>query len=187
MSIFLSLSDSCLSLAIVCKELSKCIGKLYFMKCNGFVWNGSIVFCETYISYVLSCASVKSVELICTECSGNLSCTVWTEVKEDNGIVILYGCSWSTIFHDYSRNYKLVRYVFCIRCINCCNSAVCCLANTFCNCFICFFYTIPTIVTIHCIVTSVDGCDFTNTDFFHFCFQLFDKSFSGSRCCITAV
>ena len=35
------------------------------------------------------------------------------------------------------------------------------------HCIVSFFDTIPVVITIHCIITTMDTCDFTNTDLFH--------------------
>ena len=91
MCILLCLCKTNLCLAICCKILTKCIVDLFFLKCNDLVWYRLIIIFEAYIyQWKSSVWSVESVKIVTAECSGDLSCSVWSEVKENNGIIWLY-------------------------------------------------------------------------------------------------
>src|SRR5699024_8048210 len=114
MSILLCLSDASLLQAMRCEELAECICDLFFYECNQFVRDRHIVLCEAHICCLHSLSPVKSCEVIVAVCSRDLSCTVRTEVKEDNGIAVFYHRRRSAVFHNYHRHNELVRYLFII-------------------------------------------------------------------------
>ena len=72
-----------LLLAVCCKELAKCILNFFLLECYKLVRNRLIIILEAY-KCCRNILSLKAYELIITECSCHLSCSVWTEVKEDN-------------------------------------------------------------------------------------------------------
>ena len=187
MSIFLCLCDSCLFHTVCCKIFAKCIFQFYLLECNFFVWNGCVIFCEADISNILSCASLETIKLIHTECSCELTCTIRTEIKENNCVLIFDRSNRFPILCDGCWNEELICHIFCVGSIHCCNCTLCLFALSSCENIVCFFYTIPSVITIHSIVTSGDRSNLTNTKLCHLCFQCLDKSLSGSRCCITSV
>ena len=65
-----------------CQILTEGVGDLFFFECNGFVRDSLIVFREAYVGQIQTFFSLESGELICTECSCQLSCTVRAEVEE---------------------------------------------------------------------------------------------------------
>ena len=187
MSILLCLSDTCLLQIVSCKELSECICDLFLHKCNQFIRNRHIILCEAYICGLYSFASVKSCEIIITECSCDLSCTVRTEVKEDNGISVFYRRCRSAVFHNYHRHNELICHILIIRSLNSLYSGICLISLSIYESSVGFLYAVPAVITIHCIVASCNCSDLAHTDFFHLCFQLFYILFSGCRRCVTSV
>ena len=186
-SIFLCLSDTNLCHIMSCKVFAKCILKKYFVEGNQFVLDCLIIVCKTYICEVKFLCSLEAFELVIAECSGDLTCTVRTEVEEYNGIFVLNGCNRFAVFFDYSRKYEFICLVSIVGSLNCCCSVCAFDAFAFCQCFVCKLYTIPAVISVHCIVTSGNNTDLTNTDFFHLCFKLFDEFFTGCRRSVTSV
>ena len=78
------------------------------MESNQLIRDRRIIVREAYISKLKSLRSVKSLEVIITKCSGNFSCTVRTEVKEDYGILVLDGCNRLSILYYNGRLYKFI-------------------------------------------------------------------------------
>ena len=157
------------------------------MECNQLILNSFIIICEAYIGQIQFLSSLKSLEFIITECSGDLTGTVRTEVKEYYRILVLNSCNWFAVFLNDCRKNKFICLVIIIRSLDCC-SCICALDSlTCCQCFVCQFYTIPAVISVHCIITSGNNTNLTNTNFFHLGFQLFDKFFTGCRRCITSV
>ena len=157
------------------------------MEGNQFVLDCLIIVCKTYICEVKFLCSLEAFELVIAECSGDLTCTVRTEVEEYNGIFVLNGCNRFAVFFDYGREYEFICLVSIVGSLNCCCSVCAFDAFAFCQCFVCKLYTIPAVISVHCIVTSGNNTDLTNTDFLHLCFKLFDEFFTGCRRCITSV
>ena len=90
------------------QKFTKGIGNLYFMEGNQLVGNGHIIFGEADIGSHYPLTAVKAVKLIGTEHSGQLSCAVGTEVKEDHGIAGLDGRHRRAVFHYNRGNYELI-------------------------------------------------------------------------------
>ena len=187
MSIFFSLGDTCLSHIMSCKIFTKCILNLLFVESYDLVRNRLIVIGKAYISQIQSLFSFKSFESIVTECSCDFTGTVRTEVKEYDRVFILNGCYRFAVFFNNSRKYKFVCLVIIIRCLNSLSCISTFYADTFCQSIICQLYTIPAVISVHCIVTTGNNTDLAHSDFFHLCLQGFDKALSGSRRCITSV
>ena len=160
------------------KIFTKCILKKYFVERNLFVLNCFIIICKADISKIQFLSSFEAFEFIITECSCDLTCTVWTEVKEYYRIFVLDLCNRLSVFLNNCRKDEFICLIIIIGSLNCC----CCVCTfdtfTFCQSFVCKFYTIPAIISVHCIVTSGNNTDLSNTDFFHLGFQLFNEFFS---------
>ena len=167
MGIFLCFSNTSLLLSILCKELAKCICNLFFYKRNLLICNRNIIFCKTYKCSLNSFSTFKPSKFIVTECSRNLSCTVRTEVKEDDRIIVLNGCCRSSVLLYNRRQYEFIRCIFIIRCLDSFRSAYRFFSFTVYQCTISLFNTISTIITIHCIVTPHDRCHFADTNLIH--------------------
>ena len=103
MGVLLCLSDARLLQALSRKELSECIRNLFLDERHLFVRDRHIILCEAHILRVDPLPSCKSCKRIVTESPCDLSCPVWTEVKEDNRIILFYSRHWSAVFHHYDR------------------------------------------------------------------------------------
>ena len=167
MCIFLCLGDTGLGLSMSCQILTEGIVKFYFLKCNDGIRDGCIILSETYVGQIQLLLSCKSIKLICTECSGDLSCTVRTEVEKDHGIFILNGCYRLAIFHDNARFYELIMYFFFVRVCHCTYRTLSRNTFAFGQRLVSQLYAIPAVITVHCIITAHNGSNLTNADLFH--------------------
>ena len=161
--------------------------KKNFVECYQFVLDRIIILCEAYECSIQSLHSLKAFEIIIAESSCDLSCTVRTEVEEYNGILIRNGCNRFAVFLDHCRKYELIGLAIIIGSLNCCRSICSLYSFALCKSFVCKLYTIPAVITVHCIVTSGNHTDLTNADLFHLGFQLLYKLFTGCRRCVTSV
>ena len=154
MRIFFRLCNTSLFQTLCCKKLAKCVCNLFFYKSNQFIFDRNIVFCKTYIRCFHPFSSFKTVELIVAECSCDLSRAIRSEIEEDHRIPVFYCRCRSAVFHHYKRFHKLVSFLVVIRCLNSFKRR--CRFNSFAfhQGIICFFHTIPTVVTIHRIITT---------------------------------
>ena len=152
--IFFCLSDTSLCHVMSCQVLAECVFDLLFYECYQFVSDSFIVIGEAYKSYIQFFLTCETFKIIIAECSCDLTGTVRTEVEEYNGIFILHGCNRFTLFFDNGRQNELI----CLFCIVGSLYSFCSICSfyafTLCHCFECQFYTIPTVISIHCIVTS---------------------------------
>ena len=187
MRVLLGLGDACLLQSVCRKELTECVGNLFFYKCNLLVRDRHVILCEAYIGCLHALAPVESSEVVVAECSRNLSCAVRAEVKEDNGISVLNGCRRSAVLHNDHRYNELVGYFFIIGSLDpfCRGSRLIALAEN--ERPVSLLHTVPAIVTVHRIVAARHACDFADADLFHLRFQFFHIFFSGCRRCVTAV
>ena len=187
MCIFLGLSNTCLSHVMCCQILTEGVGDLFFFECNGFVRDSLIVFREAYVGQIQTFFSLESGELICAECSCQLSCTVRAEVEENHRVFILNCCNRFSVFLQNGRQNELICFFSIIRSLN----SLCCIGSfyafPFCQRFVSQLDTIPAVITVHCIVTAGDHADFADTDLIHFCLQLLYIRFSGCRRSVTAI
>src|SRR5699024_961096 len=108
MRIFLCLCNTGLFQSVGSKKFSKSILNGYLVESYLCIRNCRIILCKAYIGKVQSLLSLKSCKIICAESSGDLSCSVRTEVKEDNGIFILDPSHWLSVFYDHGRNNKFI-------------------------------------------------------------------------------
>ena len=176
--IFFCLGDSCLCHVMCCQEFTEGICDRNFVECYFFIRNRLIVLCEAYISQIQSLFSCESVKLICTECTGDLSCTVRTEIEEDYRIFVFDCCNRCSAFLNNSRNYELIVLSVVVRILYCTDAACCFCTFAFYHSIVSQLYTIPAVVTIHCIVTSHNSCNLSDADLFHFINELFYIAFA---------
>ena len=167
MCILLSLGDTCLLHVMGCQPLTEGIGNGDLVECHFFIRNGRIVIGEAYKSNILS-HTVKSLEVIITEGSGDLSCTVGTEVEENYGILVLHQSDCLAIFYNNSRFYKLIGLFSVVRLLDTADTAGSGQTFALGHGIVSQLYTIIVVITIHSIVTSHYGSDLTYTDFLHF-------------------
>ena len=187
MGIFLCLGDTRLFLSIGCKKGSKCIGNLFLDERHLFVLNGHVILCKAYITSLDSLPPVKSGKPIVTERPCNLPCTVWTEIKEDNGIIVLNCGHRRAVLHNDRREYELIRGILVVGSLNSLWSAYRRLAFPEYHSPVCLFHTVPTVITVHGIVTSHDGRNFAHANLVHLSHKLLHIFFSGCRRRITSI
>ena len=167
MCIFLCLSNSCLLQSFRSQEFTKCIFDFYFVECHFFIRDCYIIFCKTDIGYFLAFASVKTIKFICAKSSCDLTSAVRSEVEEDNGITVIDCSRWLAISHNDSRYNKFIVNFLLIGCLNRIIWAFCLYAFTKSDGTISFFYTVPSVVTVHGIVTAHNRSNLSNTQFLH--------------------
>ena len=167
MCVLLCLSNSCLCHVVCRKEFTKCICNFCLVECNKFIRDRYIVLCETYISCLHTLSSVKSIKRIITKCSCDLSCSVRAEIEENHRILVFDRCNRSPISYNNSRHDKLICLSCIVRFLHCANSTFRLLSFSFYHCIVCKFYTIPSVIAVHCIITSHYRSHFSNTNFFH--------------------
>ena len=153
MCILLCLGQTKLCLSALCQVLTECIYNMLFFKCDQLVRDRLIIVLKAD-KCCLNERTVKSGKLVITECTCHFTGTVRTEVKEDHGIILFYNRDRFSILCNYGRKYELVCYILCIRIFHCLYGIFCLNALPLCQGIIGFLYTIPVIITIHCIVTS---------------------------------
>ena len=129
-----------------------------------------IILGKAYIGKRQTLTSVKSVKIITAEGSCDLSRTIRAEVKEDHAVICGYLADRLTIFCDHGRDHKLIRLAIIIGCLHSADSIACCIALAKSKCTVGLFHTIPTIVTIHGIITTGKTGDLTDTDLCHLLF-----------------
>ena len=167
MCILLGLGNTCLLHIMCCQPLTEGIGNCDLVECHFFIRNRRIIIGEAYEGDVLSHA-VKSLEVIITESSGDLSCTVGTEVEENYGILVLHQSDCLAVFYNNSRFYKLIGLFSVVRLLDTADTAGSGQTFAFGHGIVSQLYTVIVVITIHSIVTSHYRSDLTYTDFLHF-------------------
>ena len=127
--------------------------------------------------------ALKAGELRINECTGDLTRTVGTEVCEDDRVVVLDGCALG----NDNRNNELVGYAVCVGLLHglVCGSSV--LAFAECDGVVRLLYTIPAVITVHCVVTAGYGCDAADLDSVDLGLQAVDILNTGLRRRVTAI
>ena len=105
----------------------------------------------------------KALEFWVNKTSGDLSCTVRTEVEENHAVLFFD----QAILIQNGRQHKFVGYFLCIGIFDCLNRFGSGFTLAINHSSICLFDTIPSVITIHCIVTAGNGCNLTNANFLH--------------------
>ena len=186
-SIFLCLSDTCLSHVVSCKVLAECVMKLNLVECNQLVSDGVIVICEAHICEVKAFLSCKACKFVIAECSCDLTCTVRTEVEEYNRVLVRNNSNWFAIFLNDCWKNELVCLAIVIGCLYSLSCIGSLNALALGKCVVSKLNTIPAVVTVHCVITSGNNTNLTYAKLIHLCLKLLDISFSGCRRCVTAV
>ena len=184
MSIFFSFSDTQLGQSLLGNVFTEGIVQALWFEGNLYVWHGSIVLGHADIAQREEVTG-KAGKIRVNQSAGDLSCTVRTEVIEDNRVV----CRNSAFLWiaDNAWNNKFIGDIVCIGISHCLYSIF--ADNTFTanQNVVCFFHTFPTVVAVHCVVTSHYRSDFANAKFGTFVLQLFNKLFAGSWRNVTTV
>ena len=149
MCIFFSLCNTSLCHVVCCQKFTECICDLFFYKCYLLILDRHIILCKAYKCCLDSLSSVKSFKVIITECSCDLSCTVWAEVEEDHRISIFYSCHRCTVFYDHHWFYELICLICIVRSLNPCCRRFCLYAFSFYQCIVSSLHTIPAVISVH--------------------------------------
>ena len=185
--IFFGLGDTGLCHMMRCKVFSERVMQKYLVESDKLILNRLIVIGEAYIGKLKLFLTCKALKIIIAECSGDLSCSVGTEVEEHDRIFVGNDCDRLSVFFDHGRFDELIRHTFVIGRLYS-FSRICSLyAFALRQSIVCQVDSLPAIVTVHRIVTSRNNADLADTDLFHLCLKLFDKSFARCGRSIAAV
>ena len=163
MCILLCFCNTKLCLAALTQVFTQCHVQIFRRICNGNVRHGSIILSHANELYrKITILSLETVEIWIYEATCQLSCTVRTEVEEYHAVP----CLNSAVLFQNGRQHEFVGNIVSIAVLDCLyriSGGLYTFAQN--HCIICLFYTIPCIVTIHCIITTRNGGNFTNADF----------------------
>ena len=172
MRILLGLGNTCLSHVVLCEEFAEGLCDLNLRECDLLVRDRYVIIGEACIEDLLSRSSVKLIEIIDAEAAGDLSCTVRTEVEENDGVAILDGGDRLAVFHDYSRNHEFVSDALLIGILDCLHAGGCRNAFAEGERSVCFLYALPAVVTVHSVISSGDHAELAYADLIHLILQL---------------
>ena len=178
MRIFLSLRNPYLCLFVGCQEFAKGIGDTLLLKGNQLVLDGLIIIRKAYIHQVQPFRPWEAVKAVVAECTGNLPCTVRTEVVENHGILILDGGRRLAVLHHHKGDDELICLAAVIRSLDACSSAFSLISFALCQSVVSQLHAVPSLITVHGIVTSHDRRYLAYADLLHLCFQLLHKALS---------
>ena len=187
MGIFFRLGNTSLSHTVFCQIFTKGFIDRNFVEGNEFVRNRHIIFGKADIDHICPFSPVKAGKIIAAEGAGQFSRPVRPEVKEDNGIFVIDRSRRCPILHNDCRNHEFIGNALCIGICHCLHCIFSRLTDTAANRIISLLYPFPTVISVHRIITSGNGSNLTNTDFFHFFCKLCHIIFTGSRRCVTSV
>ena len=180
--IFFGFCNAELFESFFCNVFAKGIFKNKRREGDFYVFKGFVILRHANVADFF-CGSFKSCKFFVNNCAGHFSCTVGTEVCKDDGIAVFDAC----IFFTDEGNDELIGYAFVIALLN----SFCGVVNKFCitkdKCFVMALNAVPALVTIHAVISSADGCNFSNTGFIKFCLKFFDIAFSGRRRNVAAI
>ena len=164
MCILLGFCNSQLGLSALAQIFAQCHVQLFRRISNGYIRHGCIILCHAnemqWEEALLPC---KALEFWVNKTSGDLSCTVRTEVEENHAVLFFD----QAILIQNGRQHKFVGYFLCIGIFDCLNRFGSGFTLAINHSSICLFDTIPSVITIHCIVTAGNGCNLTNANFLH--------------------
>ena len=123
MCILLCLGNSGLGHMVLCKELPECLLDLRLRESDMLVRDCDIIVGEAGVVNLLARSSVKLIEIIHAEASGQLSCTIRTEIEEDDRIAILDRGNRLAILHHNRRDDELIGHSICIGILHCLHAA----------------------------------------------------------------
>src|SRR5699024_2449276 len=108
MCVFLCLCDTGLLQAMSSQIFAKGIGDLLFYKCDLLVGDRHIILGKAYIGCFDPLSSFESGKIIITKSTGNFSCPVRTEIKENDRVLISDHSRRMSILFYNCRKYKLI-------------------------------------------------------------------------------
>ena len=163
MSILFCFCNSELCQALVGYILAECVLEDLWLECNFNIRHCCIILSHANKVYgEETVLSLKALKIRVNKCSCNLSCSVRTEVEEDDAVVRL---NLSTALNN-TRNNKFVCYAVIVRVFNCTNRAVCLVALAIYHSGICLFNSVPVVISVHCVVSALNCGNLAYADFF---------------------
>ena len=149
---------------------------------NFHIRHRRVVLCKAHIIKTeLLC--LKSGEVRVDKGSGDFSCSVRAEVKEDNGVAAVY----CTVFVYNERNNKFVGFAVFIAFLEIRANIGMYFTYTVYHCVIGKFHSVIIAVSVHCVVSAGHGADFAYAGFGYFVFKLCNKACAACRGDISAV
>ena len=125
--------------------------------------------------------------ILLSQCYGNLASAVVTVVEEDNHIVWLDSADCVALaVNRYDRLNELVGYALCVRSLNSTNHIGSLLANAVNQAVVSNLHTLPTLVTVHCIVATDNRANLT-CRLSHMLLQSLNKALTTLRVGIATV
>ena len=183
-SILLRFSNTQLFETFVGDIFAEGIFQTLWVEGNLYVWHGCIVLGHTGVAEREEAfCSFKAVECFINQSAGDLSCTVRTEVKEDHGVV----SRDAAVFIHNNRNNELIGNAVGVGICHCFYRVGFFHADAVNHGIIGFADTFPTIIAVHCVVATADGCDFAHAQSVQFSLQLFHIILTGGWRNVAAV
>src|SRR5699024_5861836 len=108
------------------------------------------------------------------EGSGDLTGTVRAEVKEYHGILVRNNGNRLSVLFDDGRKYELVGLVCVIGCLYRLGCVCAFYAFAFGKGLVGKLHTVPSVVSVHSVITAGNHADLAYADLFHLGFKLFD-------------
>ena len=131
---------------------------------------------------------VKSRKTALSEGTCHFTSPVGTEVEEYHGVAVFHRCNGFAVLGDYGRQHEFVRYTFGVTCIECLNGVGCsAFANAQSKHVVGLFHTVPTVVSVHGVVSAAHGCDFAELQLLHVVTQLLYKACTACGRNVTSV
>ena len=186
-SVLLCLRDAALGHVVGCQVFAKGVLQLLLLERHQLVGDQRIVIRKADIDNIRSLFSREEIKFIIAEGVGDLSCPVGAEIEEDHGIAVLDGGGGLTILLHIEGDDKLIGHFAVIGCLDAAGGALCRYAHAFGEYIPGLHHAVIVLVTVHGIVASHHGSNFTNADLLHLLFQLCHISLCGSGRRISAV
>ena len=120
--------------------------------------------------------SFKAVEVVVDEGPCDLPCSVGTEVEHDHRVMV----SYDALFSEGYRNEELVVGVSFVGSIDGSVRAFCGRAVSYGHGVISLLHALPSLVSVHRVVSSGYNADLSETDLFHVLFELIEINFRAS-------
>ena len=169
--ILFSFSNSELLEAALGNVFAENICKLCWLECNMNILEAFVILCEADVVRLDNAVAVKAAFVLCEGCC-DFTCSVRTEVEEDNGVVRCKTCvSW--IYHWLE---EFVCYAFFIALFDRCDKVVCLFAFHLCDSVISKLKTLPALVSVHSIESAHDSSNCAASLLLHIVLQVTDKA-----------
>ena len=172
-----------LCFVVLCQKFAQSILNVLFREQNMNTCERSIIRCHAIILQSRNCFHALFRHIFLSQYDCQLFRTVVAVVEEDNHITFFYRSIHSCIVDGFD---ELVSHLFIIRFLHSLNHICSLFALSFNQQIVCFFDTVPTFVTVHCIETTYNRSDCT-CRLSAMCSQLFDETFTTLRVCITTI